>query len=632
MLRSTKTTHTKTTESTISGNRPSRIRPSFSKPPADHRLKSLQKLIQASRSNGRLNISNLELESIPDEVWGTNAAACQSTVLDVSFDRPLDQGSWWEVCELKRLVAADNHITAIDPRIADLGALVMLDLHNNQISSIPDVVGSLQALSILNLSFNCITCLPDSLFQLPLVELHVQGNALVQLSDAIGNLSRLSHLDLSDNKLSALPPSISKMTCLTKLNVSKNQLTSLESVDLSAIVQLTELNLSYNLLANLSAFSIDTISLPKLKILDVKHNRLSSLTVKLTCPELVDLCLSFNNLSSIAPGVFFDLIQLETLDLRDNALCVVPDDTLQLHRLKRLDLTNNNISRLQPELGLLHNLTMFLVYGNPIRGLPTLDSTVKLLEHLQKRIVIPASSHQIQPNANNAVVSRGIDQSDSLPPLHHLQQSSVAPSQQEYSSRVMNLSNQGLDVLGNDILSNFDFAPSTIDVSQNRLKNLPNHFNEYSNSVVTLIARQNLLTVFPNIPFGHLKILDLSRNKITQLSESLPLLPRLDELNLSFNQLVYLPSQLSFPNLTVLLVSNNRLEAIDPHMLIQCIPGIQILDVSNNSIQTIPPELALLPCIKSLQLSGNMFRVPRAAILQKGTEAICEYLKSRIPV
>ncbi|OAJ43419.1 hypothetical protein BDEG_26781 [Batrachochytrium dendrobatidis JEL423] len=476
MLRSTKTTHTKTTESTISGSRPSRIRPSFSKPPADHRLKSLQKLIQASRSNGRLNISNLELESIPDEVWGTNAAACQSTVLDVSFDRPLDQGSWWEVCELKRLVAADNHITAIDPRIADLGALVMLDL----------------------------------------------------------------------------------------------------------------------------------------KILDVKHNRLSSLTVKLTCPELVDLCLSFNNLSSIAPGVFFDLIQLETLDLRDNALCVVPDDTLQLHRLKRLDLTNNNISRLQPELGLLHNLTMFLVYGNPIRGLPTLDSTVKLLEHLQKRIVIPASSHQIQPNANNAVVSRGIDQSDSLPPLHHLQQSSVAPSQQEYSSRIMNLSNQGLDVLGSDILSNFDFAPSTIDVSQNRLKNLPNHFNEYSNSVVTLIARQNLLTVFPNIPFGHLKILDLSRNKITQLSESLPLLPRLDELNLSFNQLVYLPSQLSFPNLTVLLVSNNRLEAIDPHMLIQCIPGIQILDVSNNSIQTIPPELALLPCIKSLQLSGNMFRVPRA--------------------
>lgn len=35
---------------------------------------------------------------------------------------------------------------------------------------------------------------------------------------------------------------------------------------------------------------------------------------------------------------------------------------------------------------------------------------------------------------------------------------------------------------------------------------------------------------------------------------------------------------------------------------------------------------------RTLLLEGNPFRTPRAAILAKGTAAVLEYLRSRIPV
>lgn len=35
--------------------------------------------------------------------------------------------------------------------------------------------------------------------------------------------------------------------------------------------------------------------------------------------------------------------------------------------------------------------------------------------------------------------------------------------------------------------------------------------------------------------------------------------------------------------------------------------------------------------LRCLGLEGNPFRTPRAAILSKGTDAVLEYLRSRIP-
>ena len=56
------------------------------------------------------------------------------------------------------------------------------------------------------------------------------------------------------------------------------------------------------------------------------------------------------------------------------------------------------------------------------------------------------------------------------------------------------------------------------------------------------------------------------------------------------------------------------------------------LDLSANSIAKVPPQLGVMhPTLKQLALDGNPLRTIRQAVLQKGTPALLEYLRGRIP-
>ena len=58
---------------------------------------------------------------------------------------------------------------------------------------------------------------------------------------------------------------------------------------------------------------------------------------------------------------------------------------------------------------------------------------------------------------------------------------------------------------------------------------------------------------------------------------------------------------------------------------------LAVLDLSNNDVQHVPPELGTITQLRTLQLEGNPFRVPRPQILVKGTQSIMSYLRDRIP-
>jgi Leucine-rich repeat (LRR) protein len=58
---------------------------------------------------------------------------------------------------------------------------------------------------------------------------------------------------------------------------------------------------------------------------------------------------------------------LRSLDAGDNAIAEVPDFVLCMEHLTRLDLTNNNISKLPPRLGFMSYLRALLLDGNPLR-------------------------------------------------------------------------------------------------------------------------------------------------------------------------------------------------------------------------------------------------------------------------
>lgn len=59
---------------------------------------------------------------------------------------------------------------------------------------------------------------------------------------------------------------------------------------------------------------------------------------------------------------------------------------------------------------------------------------------------------------------------------------------------------------------------------------------------------------------------------------------------------------------------------------------LQELDLSNNQLSNLPPQMGLMaPTLRVLMLEGNCIRAIRRPVLEKGTAAVLEWLKDRIP-
>lgn len=60
---------------------------------------------------------------------------------------------------------------------------------------------------------------------------------------------------------------------------------------------------------------------------------------------------------------------------------------------------------------------------------------------------------------------------------------------------------------------------------------------------------------------------------------------------------------------------------------------LQELDLQNNQLSNLPPQMGLMgPGLRVLLLEGNCIRAIRRPVLDKGTAAVLEWLKDRIPV
>ncbi|KAJ3404246.1 hypothetical protein CcCBS67573_g00950 [Chytriomyces confervae] len=318
------------------------------------------KLVQQSRTSGRLNLSNQSLKALPNALF---------TREDVTAKAAAEaKANWWEEVDLTKLSIADNELAAIDERISQFGALTSIDAHNNQLTVLPDL-SQLQCLTILQLNSNKLTLLPDSLFDLPLAELQLAHNLLIEIPPSFSKLApSLVNCDVSNNQLSALPASLGRFRVLTKftaksnklagslgymcvptlthLDVSHNKLSNLG--DLTGCAQLQDLNASQNVLTSL--FTNNTASkilLPSLVLLDVRINRLTTLGSGLLIytPLLKELLASGNLLTDVCGSGLLEsgLKGLETLDVRDNSLPSVPEVVVEMDSLKRLFLEGNPI-------------------------------------------------------------------------------------------------------------------------------------------------------------------------------------------------------------------------------------------------------------------------------------------------
>ena len=174
---------------------------------------------------------------------------------------------------------------------------------------------------------------------------------------------------------------------IANINFSKNLLGELPEQVMEYGSTLSELNVSQNKITRLPA---SIMSLIKLTFLDVSNNQLQTIPDEISqLPHLLQVVLSFNRFSTI-PKALFEMKNLQTLLLANNQIVDIDvDGLLKVKTLHVLDLSNNNIARVPPQLGNLTWLKSLTLEGNSFRAPRPqimMKGTQYILDYLRDRI------------------------------------------------------------------------------------------------------------------------------------------------------------------------------------------------------------------------------------------------------
>lgn len=604
----------------------------------------LKKKIQSARKSGNLNIAALDLKEIPDEVMSM-----------YDFD-PNSSEDWYESVDLVKLIASDNEIESlsdavfpdIDPRSEELdddsrgnqfGGLQVLDLHGNMLSNLPVGMRRLLRLNSLNLSNNRLKMEDIQIISeiTTLTELKLANNSLENmLMPDISSLSKLEVLNLRGNAITSLPEGISELGCLRVINLSENKLTSLPIEVLSGL-SVSELHAQKNnLRGSLIPETIDRFE--SLQILNVADNALETLSENqhLELPNLQQLSIDANRMKTLPDMTSWQ--SLLSLTAEQNRIQALPESFLGLENVKYVDLTGNDMSKLEERIGQMDSLTTFRIANNPLRERKFLTmDTYDLKRELRNRCTPQTpqiaeeedSSVQTEftlapesptgPNSWRVKVGGVLDCSSA--DLADLKPSDLeASTASARDIRCMYLSSNRLRVVPVPALSLLAHTLTELDLSKN-----PFDSSKPIDQPITLPCLQNL-----NVSGNGLTGLESFQTNLTA--------PSLTFLDVSNNRLTgALPFvRYSYPSLSTLIASDNQIQSVQ----FDAVQGLQVLDVTNNDISHLPPKLGLLggegacgkwPGLRRLDVAGNSFRVPRWQVVSKGTEALLEWLKSRIP-
>nr|XP_045224849.1 leucine-rich repeat-containing protein 40 isoform X3 [Macaca fascicularis] len=536
-----------------------------------------QGLLKAARKSGQLNLSGRNLSEVPQCVWRINVDIPEEANQNLSFGAT---ERWWEQTDLTKLIISNNKLQSLTDDLRLLPALTVLDIHDNQLTSLPSAMRELENLQKLNVSHNKLKIFPEEITNLRNLKcLYLQHNELTCISEGFEQLSNLEDLDLSNNRLTTVPASFSSLSSLVRLNLSSNQLKSLPA-EINRMKRLKHLDCNSNLLETIPP---ELAGMESLELLYLRRNKLRFLPEFPSCSLLKELHVGENQIEMLEAEHLKHLNSILVLDLRDNKLKSVPDEITLLRSLERLDLSNNDISSLPYSLGNLH-LKFLALEGNPLRTI--------------RREIINKGTQEVLKYLRSKIKDDGPSQSESA-----AETAMTLPSESRVNIHAI-------------------ITLKILDYSDKQATLIPDEvFNAVKSNIITSINfSKNQLCEIPK-----------RNNFLNSLPEEMESLVRLQTINLSFNRFKMLPEVLyRIFTLETILISNNQVGSVDPQKM-KMMENLTTLDLQNNDLLQIPPELGNCVNLRTLLLDGNPFRVPRAAILIKGTAAILEYLRDRIP-
>ncbi|XP_068176503.1 leucine-rich repeat-containing protein 40 [Antennarius striatus] len=569
-------------------------------------------LLKAARQSGHLNLSGRGLTEVPQNVYRLNIDTPEEAQQNISFGQT---DTWWDQIDLTKLLLSSNQLTHLSDDIRLLSGLTTLDLHDNQLKCLPSALGELQELQQLRLSHNQLTSLPVEMWRLKnLHSLSLQENLLEVLPEELGQLENVTELDLSNNHLKDLPSSLGQLTSLQKLNVCYNKLSHLPD-SLAQLKNVKVMDCSNNQLTDLPTNLSEMVAMEQLYL---RHNKLHSLP-KLPAPMLKDMYLGNNRIEALDTEHLACLKVISVLELRDNKIKRLPEEITLLTTLTRLDLTNNDIATLPASLCLLPNLKALFLEGNPLRGIRRdllAKGTNELLKYFRGRLKEEPEEADAGPTAMTLPSQARVN-------VHHVQTLKLL----QFSER------QATDIPDELFDASTNQGVTTVDFSKNELTSIPSRLLELQSSVSDInLAFNRLSCCSPNIGcLQHLTHIDFRNNQLSDLPSEIKNLKKLRSIILKYNRFKSFPEVLyQVVSLETVLLGNNQVNEIDPGRLVQLV-HLSTLDLSNNDLLKVPSELGLCSSLRCLSLDGNPFRTPRAAIVAKGTDAILEYLRSRIP-
>ncbi|EFN80906.1 Leucine-rich repeat-containing protein 40 [Harpegnathos saltator] len=335
------------------------------------------------------------------------------------------------------------------------------------------------------------------------------------------------------------------------------------------------------------------------------------------CSALTVLHLDNNNISEIVPEYLDGVGNLTKFTLQNNQIEMIPEEIIKLINLQVFDLSHNNISLIPFCIGILPNLKQFIIKGNNIkniRGDIIRCGTPRILAHIRQTTD--------STNVNTKVL---------------LPCASVSKFPDKYmmkNTKLLSLSGQNLLEFPEEVLIDaVEAAVTVVDLSRNKLSELLVEMAQLV-TVTDLKLTSNLLTHLPEWigeKYKYLQALDISKNYLESLPLSIGCLKYLRDIDLSFNRFIELPEAIyNVMSLESLIANDNLIGEINVSSLGK-LKKLAILNLANNNIAHVPPELGNLKNLRNLSLSGNCFKYPRQAILMKDTEEILRYLRNLIP-